>query len=517
MALTQFPNIQTGDDYRDRNMNDLITAERGLRSTAERTSKELRSLLAELAFRFAGTKLEETRRTQPSAPDNWGPGEWRDFFASVVVANNASSWNGHVDVGALNVKLAHVTEERDRLMAMVSNLEKEQQQRINLVAGKDQQLAEKERLIQNLRAELRKANEQIMNNHNQPVGAAPAVVVEKPQEKPVVNSAWKPAPISVPGGIANALMATDESSTNRHPDDQSLSVAPVTAASVSTDILDDGFAYVEEDRFLRMVEDLTVFDTKDVPSAFRGRVEDDTPLKKKRQEMILYLVSRYGVSTNLELDRLLATAEKVRSRSNSIRTPGEALVRNGLMTTIKLEIKNPYSTSLNISYLTEDGKKLCRAWGWGEPVETDWERIVRLHQGNREEMKAHTLGMVVFAMHARFRGWTVDILPELPNCLTPPDMAVIRGREEYLVEFETGKVEKPHKWQNIAKEHSQGKVAVCTYTPEDTASQVADAAQMRLSGVATNLRSLIFSDGTAGSPRKINMISSRDELWYQHW
>ncbi len=102
MALTQFPTIQTGDDYRDRNLADLINAERGLRTTAERSAKELRSLLAELAFRLAGTKLEEIRRTHPNAPDLWGPGEWRDFFASVVVNSTANSWTGHVDVGAIN-------------------------------------------------------------------------------------------------------------------------------------------------------------------------------------------------------------------------------------------------------------------------------------------------------------------------------------------------------------------------------------------------------------------------------
>ncbi len=514
MALTQFPTIQTGDDYRDRNLADLINAERGLRTTAERSAKELRSLLAELAFRFAGTKLEEIRRTQPNAPDHWGPGDWRDFFASVVVNNNANSWTGHVDVGALNAKLTHVTEERNRLIASVSALEKEQQQRINLVASKEQQLAEKERLIQNLRAELKRANEQIMNNQPaaqaKPLEKAPLQSAQKPAERPG-SSAWKPAQMSIPASMDNSLLDSDEANNNG----QALAQPAVAAASQPADD-DEGFATVEEDRFLRMVEDLTVFETKEAPAAFRGRFEDDTPLKKKRQEMILYLVARYGVSTNLELDRLLATSEKVRSRSNSIRTPGEALVRNGLMTTLKLEIKAPYSTSLNISYLTEDGKKLCRAWGWGEPVETDWERIVRLHQGNREEQKAHSLGILIFAMHARFRGWTVDILPHLPDCATPPDMSVVRGTEAYLVEFETGKVEKPHKWQNIAKAHLQHKVAICTYTPEDTASHLADAAQLRLSGVATDLRSLIFADGST-SPRKINLISSKDELWLRRF
>ena len=31
-------------------------------------------------------------------------------------------------------------------------------------------------------------------------------------------------------------------------------------------------------------------------------------------------------------------------------------------------------------------------------METDWERIVRLHQGNREEQRAHSLGILIFAM-----------------------------------------------------------------------------------------------------------------------
>jgi hypothetical protein len=59
-------------------------------------------------------------------------------------------------------------------------------------------------------------------------------------------------------------------------------------------------------------------------------------------------------------------------------------------------------------------------------------------------------------------------------------------------------------------------VAICTYTPEDTASHLADAAQLRLSGVATDLRSLIFADGST-SPRKINLISSKDELWLRRF
>jgi len=64
---------------------------------------------------------------------------------------------------------------------------------------------------------------------------------------------------------------------------------------------------------------------------------------------------------------------------------------------------NPPSTSLRLLKLSPDGARLFKTLFNREPEETDWERLVRLHEGNR--FPEHTLAVLIFALHARKRGW----------------------------------------------------------------------------------------------------------------
>ncbi len=82
MALTSIPNIQTGDDYRDRALLDLINAEREMRLLAENGAAQMRKLLHTLAFRLAGSSMEDIRKTSPGAPDNWKAEDWTRFSTS---------------------------------------------------------------------------------------------------------------------------------------------------------------------------------------------------------------------------------------------------------------------------------------------------------------------------------------------------------------------------------------------------------------------------------------------------
>jgi hypothetical protein len=87
MALTSIPNIQTGDDYRDRALLDLINAEREMRLLAESSAAQMRKLLHTLAFRLAGSSVEDIRKTNPGAPDTWKAEDWSRFFNQYVLAS----------------------------------------------------------------------------------------------------------------------------------------------------------------------------------------------------------------------------------------------------------------------------------------------------------------------------------------------------------------------------------------------------------------------------------------------
>jgi len=80
-------------DVRSNALDDLLDAERHFRQQAEHTMRQLRSVLSEQAQRMAGSLVEDMRRTDPNAPDNWDPERWRAFFASLPVTGVGNAWN----------------------------------------------------------------------------------------------------------------------------------------------------------------------------------------------------------------------------------------------------------------------------------------------------------------------------------------------------------------------------------------------------------------------------------------
>ncbi len=81
------------DNLRANALDDLLNAERHFRRQVEGSLRELRGVLIELAQRLAGTQIEAARRSDPGAPENWGPPRWREFFASLPTQAAGNSWN----------------------------------------------------------------------------------------------------------------------------------------------------------------------------------------------------------------------------------------------------------------------------------------------------------------------------------------------------------------------------------------------------------------------------------------
>jgi len=204
----------------------------------------------------------------------------------------------------------------------------------------------------------------------------------------------------------------------------------------------------------------------------------------------------------------LSALENVSARTNSIRRSADELVKSGLLEADTLRMENPFTTGMAVYRLTEDGRALCKAWGW-TVVENEWERLMRLHQG--EAQQAQTVMILALTLHARLRGWNVSILPEVEG-RADPDVLVEKDGERWYVEVERGDGSR-RKWKNLAA-LNDGRVALCAADPAGRERLVRDCKAERLNGVATDLRMLVF-DGD--SPRNLVDISPAEPLWLETW
>ena len=96
------------DQVMNRGLGDILKAERDLREIAEGQNRALRGALKELAYRLAGEELEELRRSNPEAPDNWTADDWRKFFAK-----HQTDDSGWIKPDVLQSRLRTVEQERD--------------------------------------------------------------------------------------------------------------------------------------------------------------------------------------------------------------------------------------------------------------------------------------------------------------------------------------------------------------------------------------------------------------------
>ncbi|GIV67118.1 MAG: hypothetical protein KatS3mg047_1511 [Bellilinea sp.] len=137
-----------------------------------------------------------------------------------------------------------------------------------------------------------------------------------------------------------------------------------------------------------------------------------------------------------------------------------------------------------------------------------WDILVQRH--NAEEHAHHAFAILLFAYHARRRGWRVEVCPEVDNPLVEPDVLVEKDGERIYVEVET--LRNPRKRRDgadntwvrkwINQYNFQRRVAVCTLTPKRMQG-ILRYLKPRFAGVATELTTL------AKQPDS--------DLWLERW
>lgn len=259
---------------------------------------------------------------------------------------------------------------------------------------------------------------------------------------------------------------------------------------------------------------LSAFALPKIPKAFEHRWQvrsemskADAELHLKRRGMVMKCLAD-GQNVQVEIGRYVGDATGAQYRSGSIRRVFDALEESGLIVrqTLTLQVTGNMPTRLAVARLSVEGKQFCAALGW-QVLESEWERLIRLHEGEKQE--GHTLAVLLFAAAARLRGWAVEILPEAQGNARP-DMAISRAAQRLYVEVETGTRlhDSNAKWRMNA-ELNGGRVALVARNVEERGTLVADCRHVAEHGCATDIETLI-----AG---RLVEVNEGDALWAEEW
>lgn len=138
--------------------------------------------------------------------------------------------------------------------------------------------------------------------------------------------------------------------------------------------------------------------------------------------------------------------------------------------------------------LTEHGKDLARALGL-EPVENDWERVIRRHQG--EVQADHTGLLLAVERQARLRGYATLLVPEVDREGFAPDLWIERDGVRLYVEVETAyRRRKPEKW--LAAWRVQGHAAIVARTEQVLGRLIKDCQACGVPGIGTDVQRLYY-------------------------
>jgi len=250
---------------------------------------------------------------------------------------------------------------------------------------------------------------------------------------------------------------------------------------------------------------LADFSVPEKPLSFRQFFPNQnwTQLRWRRGTMMLYLIATLGVNAHLEIDKIIAPLEGLSYRTNSTKKPMAMFEEAGVLIGAALSIDKGIQTTLKIVRLTDKGRELCQMLGW-QPVVSDWEMLLEKHEGER--MQAHTLAVLLFAIHARARGWHTEVMPNVEGP-SIPDIRVNKGDQSHLVEVELSINDRPAKWKNMAEE--QGYVALCSGDLKGRGRLVGDCKLAGHKGLATDLKTL--------DTKRVYEITSNDPLWIENW
>ena len=404
--------------------DDLLQAERDLRTRSEENTRAMRQVLMMTANRLDGIRMQALQRGDPSIPARWGTSEWKKFFDDVPVPSQ--SWNS----------------------AVVPDLRAQED-------------------LQNQIDELRAALE---------FERAKLIVVETPASVPVESThsdqilPAADAIESIPPEVTPALSVMLEDAKRMRAN------FPQKIPAVFSDVLSGG-----------------------------ERTGGDLARVFQRYWLILYLIGHWRLTATMELEEILAETVGVSAGSGSMRRVMLDLEEADLLVSEILDLKSP-RTALKLYRFSSEGEKLYQSLFQTRAYENDWSRLIRLHEGAR--FPEHTLAVLIFTMHARKRGWATQVLPELKDSKSVPDALLMLGDEKIFVEVELGEKENVAKWRNQSNLNG-GCTALCAATQKTRARLIADCKFDHLSGMATDLETLIKG--------KFKLINSTSPLWLEVW
>jgi len=431
-------------DLRTRSLSELLDAERVFRQQAEARVRALNAILTDLAYRYGGDRLEQLRKQDSSAPSSWTPDQWRNFFQALTLDPDSSSWDDHARPKDGNGN------------------------------GHRAELEKLEEEIKRLKAELAEARELAVEK--QPSGAKKLSQVLATPLHPSSTREW-----------GNGSGGSNGKEVVEKTDIEALGL---------------GYAHIS----------LADFTSQKIPANFASRIKSesstdrDSDFTLRRAEKILWVMAVTGISALIEINRIVGKWENISAEAGSIKRVIANLAKSNLIIQKTLGINlSTAPTRLVVARLSEDGKTLCKLLGY-PIVESDWERINRLHEGGKQE--GHTLAVLLFTAHARMRGWKAKVLPEITESPARPDVFIENDQERWYVEVETGTrvQENNAKWLNLAQ-LQDGKIALCARTSEERKVLVSDC--LRWKGVATDLESLVL--------HKMKEITPGAPLWMETW
>ena len=217
----------------------------------------------------------------------------------------------------------------------------------------------------------------------------------------------------------------------------------------------------------------------------------DRPKSRQRELVALALLAATGYSSEASMRWEIvqycvshaAKHEKVNDNpeSGSIKRLFFRLEEKNLIE--RLAITNGKSRII-IDLLTDLGRTVVQEMSIPIAEETEWERLMRLHGGERQQK--HAAQVCLFAHYARRRGWTTQVCPDVEPP-ADPDVLIEKDGQRIYVEVEAGSgspKRRMKKWRN--QRELQGFVAICAPTEAIRKTLVQEARANSKKGVATD-------------------------------
>jgi len=455
-----------------RALQDTLQAERSMRDRSEKTVRGLVKLLAELANRYDGERLEELLRADPNGLAMWKADDWRKFFAAIPL-KTATATKGWGKNDAYDTEVAALKAKIKKLEGVIARLPSTKESFPNIKLDEKEGVPNQEEKLE-------------------PLPPAPKLQTTSNKQ---VRGKKKPKPKKRSPEImakVNARIETLGAPAKNTPEGFSGSMATILA---------DLQTMQKSDAFV-----------KKPPAAWqqrlsgKGRTGRDLSLAYERYWSTLWLIGHWGIVSKLEIETIIGLSNGLSTRAGSLVRASKDMVEANLLLEKSMRLSKAPSSALKIYTLSEDGKTLFKLLFEKRAVQDELEIMNEKHEGER--FPDHTLAVLIFALHARRRGWATQLMPNVKG-KTAPDLVILRGDERLYVEVERGQKEKSAKWTGIAALNN-GSVALCAMTDKYRRRLVGDCKLLKIkAGLATDLKSLVTV--------RYDDIGAETPLWLKKW